>query len=69
VIEQDCYIADIELASRLPPVWLENPASDAHLQILEKAKGGVTIRGHMDDSKHPFAIAQMFVLFLVELDS
>lgn len=69
-IERDDYVVDsIELATELPPIWLESSADSSHLPHLERALGGATIRSSLDERNHSDHGSQMFTLFLVELDS
>lgn len=69
-IERDDYVVEsIELATELPPIWLESSADSSHIPHLERALGGVTIRSRLEARKHPEPSSQMFTLFLVELDS
>lgn len=69
-IEKDSYIVDsIELATDLPPFWLETPESNNLPQMLSKITGGVTVNCGLEDDKHPDAGNQLFKLFIAELDS
>ena len=69
-IEKDSYIVDsIELATELPPIWLESPTDKSHIPLIEIALGGVTISCRLEKGKHPNPDSQQFTIFLIELDS
>jgi hypothetical protein len=70
IIEADLYrIGTIEIATKLPEVWLKTPDSVELTQTLEKVCAGVTVHAHLLQDKSETASSQQFTVFLVELDS
>ncbi|MEL6962059.1 MAG: hypothetical protein AAFO01_04835 [Pseudomonadota bacterium] len=68
-INSDCYRSNIELASSLPPVWLQGHDNAVVSKALESVTGGVTIDGRILPEKDSDPFAQQLTVFLIETGS
>lgn len=68
VIAKDKYQPSLDVASSLPPVWLQSKENPTLESVLKKVRGGASISGDLRPNEHPSHISQALMLFLVEME-
>jgi hypothetical protein len=68
VIAKDKYQPSLEIASKLPAVWLESNENPSLETVLQKVRAGASIDGELRPNEHPSHNSQTLMVFLVEME-
>jgi hypothetical protein len=68
VISKDKYQPSLEIASDLPPVWLQSKENPSLESVLKKVRAGASIHGDLRPNEHPSHESQTLMVFLVEME-
>ena len=68
VIAKDKYQPSLDVASSLPPVWLQSKENPTLESVLKRVRGGASISGDLRPAEHPSHSSQALMVFLVEME-
>jgi hypothetical protein len=68
VIAKDKYQPSLDVASSLPPVWLQSKENLTLESVLKRVRGGASISGDLRPNEHPSHSSQALMVFLVEME-